>query len=91
MKKYPKLLQVDKRGQIVIPKDIRQELGIDHTTGFYAYAIPGEGILLKQVEPEPVDNALEEIQRYADRLGVSPQALKKTLEDYKRHGGLKDI
>ncbi len=85
------MLQADKRGQIVIPKDIRQELAIDESTGFYAYAIPGEGILLKQVTPEPIDESLEEIERYAERLGVSPQALKQTLEDYKKTGGLEKL
>ncbi len=88
MKKYPKLLQADKRGQIVIPKDVRQELGIDETTGFYAYIIPGEGILLKQVDPQPINTAIDELARYAERLGVSPEALKQTIKDYEKTGGL---
>ena len=49
MSKYPILVQADKRGQIVIPKNIRLELGITKKTGFIIYSITKEGILLKKV------------------------------------------
>lgn len=91
MKKHPKLLQVDKRGQIVIPKEVRMELGIDETTGFYAYTIPGEGIFFKQITEQSIKPALDELERYAQQLGVDPKALKQTLEDYKKNGGLERL
>ena len=43
-----KIVQVDKRGQIVIPKDIRLELGISSKTNFWVYSVTDEGILLKK-------------------------------------------
>jgi AbrB family looped-hinge helix DNA binding protein len=43
-----KIVQVDKRGQIVIPKDIRTELGISSKTNLWAYTVTKEGILLKK-------------------------------------------
>ena len=49
MSKYPILVQADKRGQIVIPKNIRLELGINKKVGFTVYSITKEGILLKKV------------------------------------------
>ena len=49
MSKYPILVQADKRGQIVIPKNIRIELGIDKKVGFTIYSITKEGILLKKI------------------------------------------
>ena len=49
MSKYPILVQADKRGQIVIPKNIRLELGLDKKTGFTVYSITKEGILLKKI------------------------------------------
>ena len=49
MSKYPILVQADKRGQIVIPKNIRLELGLDKKTGFTVYSVTKEGILLKKV------------------------------------------
>ncbi|MFT4303350.1 MAG: AbrB/MazE/SpoVT family DNA-binding domain-containing protein [Candidatus Woesearchaeota archaeon] len=44
----PKIVQVDKRGQIVIPKDVRNELGITDKTSFWVYSVTDEGILLKK-------------------------------------------
>lgn len=49
MTKYPTLVQCDKRGQIVVPKNIRLELGINKKTGFIVYSVTKEGILLKKV------------------------------------------
>lgn len=47
MDQYPILVQCDKRGQIVIPKNIREELGITKQTEFFAYSITDKGLLLK--------------------------------------------
>lgn len=94
MKKYPKLVQADKRGQIVIPKDVRQELGIDENTGFYVYTIPGEGILLKQVEPEPLEKskATKTLKDNAEALGINKNNLQQAEKDYKHtKGGLEEI
>ena len=71
MKKYPKLVQIDSRGQIVIPKDIRSELGIDEGTGFWVYSIENEGILLKKVDAKPLgehENVLSELEEKAPKL-----------------------
>ncbi|MCK5107914.1 MAG: hypothetical protein KAQ83_04255 [Nanoarchaeota archaeon] len=50
MKRYPTLVQCDKRGQIVIPKNMRLDLGIDSKKGFIVYSVTSEGILLKVVD-----------------------------------------
>lgn len=50
MERYPILVQCDKRGQIVIPKNIRLDLGIDEKKGFMVYSVTQEGILLKVVD-----------------------------------------
>ena len=44
-----KIVQCDKRGQIVIPKKIRLELGIDEGAAFWIYKTDDE-IRLKKVE-----------------------------------------
>jgi AbrB family looped-hinge helix DNA binding protein len=44
----PRIVQIDKRGQIVIPKEVREELGINPKTDFWVYSIGDEGILLKK-------------------------------------------
>lgn len=87
MKKYPKIVQCDKRGQIVIPKDIRNELGIDESTGFYMYSITNEGILLKKIEEDSLEKNNEiiaEIEEKAEKIGVNKKNLDKTKEDYKK-------
>ncbi|MFT4250164.1 MAG: AbrB/MazE/SpoVT family DNA-binding domain-containing protein [Candidatus Woesearchaeota archaeon] len=84
MKKYPKILQADTRGQIVIPKDVRNALGIDENTGFYLYAIPEEGIFLKQITPEELPNYTKELEENAEKIGVNKKNIKKAHKHYKQ-------
>ena len=87
MKKYPKIVQADKRGQIVIPKDIRRELGIDESTGFYMYTITDEGILLKKIEPNEFEDnqeILDELEEKADKVKIKKSNLDKTKKSYKK-------
>ena len=87
MKKYHKIVQVGKIGQLVIPKDIRDELDVDETTGFYVYSIEDEGILLKKIQPHELsedDPVVKEIKEKADKLDIDPENLKKAIEDYKK-------
>ena len=48
-KEIIKIVQCDKRGQIVIPKKIRLELGIEEGAGFWIYKKEDE-IILKKIE-----------------------------------------
>jgi AbrB family looped-hinge helix DNA binding protein len=95
MKKYPKIIQCDDRGQLVIPKDIRAELNIKEGTGFWLHSILEEGILLKKItapalEEEPM---IIEIDNKSDKLGIKKEHLKKTLKEYqqKKAGKLEEI
>ena len=86
MKKYPKTIQCDDRGQLVIPKDIRAELGIKEGTGFWVHSIVNEGILLKKV-PSPIleeEEMITEINNKANKLNIRKEHIKKTLEEYKK-------
>lgn len=93
MKKFPKLVQVDKRGQIVIPKDMRKELGIEEGTGFWMFSIEDEGILLKKVEtPDFKDNITKEIEDKSDKIGIDKNKIKVTNEKYRQgKGGRLDV
>lgn len=87
MKKYPKIVQCDKRGQIVIPKDIRVELGIDEGTGFLMYSITNEGILLKKIDPTPLENnkeILDELENKAKKIKIDPKNIEKSKKKYKK-------
>jgi AbrB family looped-hinge helix DNA binding protein len=87
MKKYPKIVQIDKRGQIVIPKDIRAELGIDEGTGFWVYSIEEEGILLKKVPVESLDKQekiLSKLEEKAPKLKIKKENIAKSVKRYKQ-------
>lgn len=86
MKKFPKIVQADKRGQIVIPKDIRAELGIEEGSGFYMYSVSEEGIFLKKIPEDNLEDSkeLEEISEKADKLSVKPENIEKTKKEYKK-------
>ncbi|MFH1063582.1 MAG: AbrB/MazE/SpoVT family DNA-binding domain-containing protein [Candidatus Woesearchaeota archaeon] len=96
MKKYPKVVQCDKRGQIVIPKDIRQELGLDEGSAFWMYSITEEGILLKMIPNEDLSDrsvVLNKIREKSEKLGMDPENIDNTMNQYKRkpNGRLEEI
>ena len=86
MKKYPKTIQCDDRGQLVIPKDIRAELGIEEGTGFWVHSIINEGILLKKVLAPSLneEEIITEIDNKLDKLGIKKEHLRKTLRIYQQ-------
>ena len=54
MKKvFPRVVQCDKRGQIVIPKSVREELSLDEGAAFWVYKME-DGIFLKKIETPTV-------------------------------------
>ena len=93
MKKFPKLVQMDSRGQIVIPKDIRTELGIDEGVGFWVYSIQKEGILLKKIDKPDFDDKLtKEIEDNSPKVGVNKKNLKMSSEKFRKgKGGRLDV
>jgi AbrB family looped-hinge helix DNA binding protein len=87
MKKYPKIVQCDARGQIVIPKDIRQELGIDEGSAFWMYSITDEGILLKIVPNDELSehsSIVSEMKEKSDKLKISQKNVEKAVKNYER-------
>jgi AbrB family looped-hinge helix DNA binding protein len=87
VKKYPKIVQCDKRGQIVIPKDIREELGIGEGTGFWAFSISDEGILLKKIPREdlPSDSPIiQKLKEKSDKIPLKKKSIDKAVDTYKK-------
>lgn len=90
MKKFPKIVQCDGRGQIVIPKDMRVELGIDEGTGFWMFSITEEGILLKMIPNQTIsedDHIMREITQKANKIDVKTDNVKKSVQAYKKRKG----
>lgn len=84
---------MDSRGQIVIPKDMRSELGIDFGAGFWMFSIEKEGILLKKVETPDFDSqSVDEIKHNSKTLGMDIKNIDKASQDYKKgKGGRLDV
>ncbi len=96
VKKYPKLVQCDSRGQIVIPKDLRRELKIEEGTGFWMYTITDEGILLKKVNTPSLhehSEIIKSIEEKAGKLGMKKSNIRKSVTKYKKtkEGGLEVV
>lgn len=89
MKKFAKIIQIDSRGQIVIPKEVRQELNIEGGTGFYMYVIENEGILLKiipQKELHEHSHIIKEIEINADKINIKKENIEESIKKYKKTG-----
>ncbi len=96
MKKYPKIVQMDKRGQIVIPKDIRDELGVDEGTAFWLFSVDDEGIILKKIEASSLkedENLVAELKEKSESVGITKAAVNKAVERYRKKtsGRLEEI
>jgi AbrB family looped-hinge helix DNA binding protein len=86
MKKYPKIVQCDNRGQIVIPKEVRKFLDINEGTGFFMFTINEEGILLKKIENKAIDekdSTIKKIIENKEKLEIKKENITKTIENYK--------
>ena len=53
MSKGFKISQIDKKGQIVIPKNLRDKMKISEGTGFFIYEISSDSIILKKISDAP--------------------------------------
>ncbi len=87
MKRYPKIVQCDSRGQIVIPKDIRQELDIDEGTGFWMFSITDEGILLKKIDSPEMsesDPVVSKIVDKSSKLDINTKNISSSVKRYKK-------
>lgn len=61
MKKSVKIVQSDKRGQIVIPKSIRKNLNLEEGAAFWVYELE-DGIYLKKVETPSLKSIKKQIK-----------------------------
>jgi len=87
MKKYPRAVQCDSRGQIVIPKEIRRELGIEEGSAFWMFILTNEGILLKKMTDGQLltdDPVLKELKSKTKAAGISQKNIDSAVDRYKK-------
>ena len=61
MEKTVKIVQSDKRGQVVIPKSTRKRLNLEEGAAFFVYELE-DGIYLKKVEAPPLKSIKKQIK-----------------------------
>jgi len=87
MKRYAKVVQSDERGQIVIPKDIRLELGLDQGASYALYVIDKEGIFLKPLHIKELGdykNVLAKLRVNAKKLKIKETNVDQSARNYKK-------
>lgn len=66
----PGITTMGKRGQVVIPKHLREELGLPERARFVVYG-RGDVIVLKRLEIPDIEDEWEEIFEAIDEKGLS--------------------
>lgn len=82
----PATTKMSSRGQVVIPEEIRDQLGLVPGTRF---VVMGEGdvVILKTLKMptmEEFDELIEEIQRQVDKAGITPEDVKRVIREVRR-------
>lgn len=80
--------KLSSKGQVVIPEDVRRELGLEPGAQF---VVMGEGdvVILKKIEAPDRREFLAlaaKVRRQARRAGVKRSDIKKTVREVRRRG-----
>ena len=79
---------VSTKGQVVIPKSIRQLLGISSESKL-AVITDGENILMKPVLPPKVEafnELIKESRKMARETGLTPKEVEDTIKEVRSEG-----
>lgn len=79
----PATTKLSSRGQVVIPEEIRDRLGLEPGVRF---VVVGEGdvIVLKALKPPPPEEfkkLLDDVQEAARRAGITPEDIARALQE----------
>ena len=78
---------MDERGQLVIPKDVREELNLAAGVGFMLYVLDDEAIVLKPVPAKDFSDhasTVRELEASASKLKISKDSITKAQERYRK-------
>jgi AbrB family looped-hinge helix DNA binding protein len=79
----PSTTKLSSRGQVVIPEEIRNRLGLEPGDQF---VVVGEGnvVILKTVEPpnaKELKALLDQVQKAAKEAGVTPEDVERAIRE----------
>jgi antitoxin PrlF len=77
------------RGQVVIPQDIRKQMGLEEGTKFVVFS-DGENLLMKPLLTPNMTvfkKLLRDSHAYARRAGLKRSDVKKAIQRVRRAGG----
>lgn len=79
----PSTTKLSSRGQVVIPEEIRNRLGLEPGDQF---VVVGEGnvVILKTVEPpnaEKLKALMDKVQAAAEAAGVTPEDVERAIRE----------
>ncbi len=85
MAEEPEVTTISEKGQVVIPRSIRKELGIKPKTKFLVYG-RGDTVIMKKLELPNLKKEWEDIFRLMDRKGlkISEKEIQKEIEQARK-------
>ena len=84
------IAKISRNGQIVIPAEIREAMGIEQADRFLVVS-EGEEIVLRRVKKtskkKELLELLERFQRYAEDKGITREDVEKAIEEVRKAKG----
>lgn len=83
----PVIISMSSKGEVVIPKKIRNRLGLKEGTEFVVITA-GDTIILKPFTSptlDEFDKLIEEARRQAREAGLEPEDIRKTIRKVRRN------
>jgi len=77
-------VRLSSKGQLVIPKDIRDRLGLDAGDELVLYLVGDRLIVAEPVKPSPLEAALAEIEEEIRRKKISPEDIERALQEARK-------
>lgn len=74
-------MRVSSRGQVVIPRPVRERVGLEGGDEVSVQAVDREMVAAEKVEATEFEMAMARISRHLDDLGVTEEDLQRALRE----------
>ncbi len=79
-----KRARLSSKGQVVIPQEIREQLGLVEGDELEFYVLDARLLVAEAVKPSPLEEALQRIQAEVRERGITREDLEKALAEVKQ-------